>query len=105
MDQSQLLKGILEGVILSLINKNETYGYEMIDNLEKYGFTDVSEGTLYPILTRLEGNNYIKCTKKKSPFGPIRKYYSITPEGIKYFESFKIEFKSIVEKTNKALED
>lgn len=54
MDESQLLKGILEGCVLSVISEGETYGYEILTRLEKCGFDTLLEGTLYPVLTRLE---------------------------------------------------
>ena len=59
IDESQLLKGILEGCVLSIISRGETYGYEILVVLEKYGFKDIYEGTLYPILTRMEKKNLI----------------------------------------------
>ncbi len=88
MVETQLLKGILEGCVLSLISRGETYGYQIISDLNNYGFTDILEGTLYPVLTRLEKNKYISCRKQKSPYGPIRKYYSITSEGEIYLKQF-----------------
>lgn len=81
MEDTQLMKGILEGCVLSIISKGETYGYEILTELEKYGFEELGEGTLYPILTRLDKNGYISCRRAKSPHGPVRKYYSATEEG------------------------
>jgi Predicted transcriptional regulators len=95
LDESQLLKGILEGCILSIISKGETYGYEIISELEKNGFSNLLEGTLYPILTRLDKKGYITCRKVKSPFGPIRKYYKITEEGSQVLEQFLENYRKI----------
>lgn len=95
MDESQLLKGILEGCILAVIADGETYGYEILTRLEKCGLESLLEGTLYPILTRLEKKGYISCRKEKSPFGPMRKYYSITEVGRKSFEGFKSSYEKI----------
>lgn len=100
MDNSQMLKGVLEGCILSIIVKRETYGYEILTKLEEAGFQNIGEGTLYPVLTRLEKKGYITCRKEKSPFGPIRKYFSASDDGIRYFKLFK---KSYYEITNKAM--
>ena len=52
MDKAQLMKGILEGCILKIIEKEETYGYEIVTRLQDYGFSDAKEGTLYPLLLR-----------------------------------------------------
>ena len=54
MEDSQLLRGILEGCVLAVITRGETYGYEILAELEKGGFENLLEGTLYPVLTRLE---------------------------------------------------
>ncbi|MEH7134033.1 PadR family transcriptional regulator, partial [Priestia megaterium] len=52
--RSQLLKGILEGCILSIIQKETVYGYELSQKLQQYGLNDVSEGSIYTILLRLQ---------------------------------------------------
>ena len=51
-DESQLMKGVLEGCVLLIIEKEETYGYEIIRKLKNYGFYNLSEGTIYPLLLR-----------------------------------------------------
>ena len=81
MEDSQLLRGVLEGCVLSVIAKGETYGYLILDELEKCGFENLFEGTLYPVIARLEKRGYVSCRREKSPFGPIRKYYKITKDG------------------------
>jgi PadR family transcriptional regulator PadR len=84
-----MLKGLLEGSLLALIAKGETYGYEMTEKLKEYQFAVVSEGSIYPVLMRLEKNNFVISTKRASPSGPKRKYYSITDEGLKELDRFK----------------
>ncbi len=103
MDDTQLMKGILEGCVLSVIARGETYGYEILTQMEAVGFDDLGEGTLYPVLTRLDKNGFISCRKAKSPLGPIRKYYTITDTGQERLESFKVNYKKISESTNKVL--
>lgn len=68
--------------------------------LEKYGFSDIYEGTLYPILTRMEKRGIISCRIGKSPLGPKRKYYSITESGEEYYGEFIKLFKEITSKAN-----
>ena len=51
---TEMLKGILEGCVLEIISRKETYGYEITRKLNAMGFTDVVEGTVYTILIRLE---------------------------------------------------
>ena len=105
MDATQLMKGILEGCVLGVIARGETYGYEILSSLESYGFENISEGTLYPVLTRLDKNGYICCRKEKSPLGPVRKYYSITEEGRSYFNGFQENYRKIIKAANAVLFD
>lgn len=103
MDETQLLKGILEGCVLSIISKGETYGYNIITTLELHGFIDIQEGTLYPVLARLEKKGDILCRVGKSPYGPRRKYYSITEEGSKHLQEFLDNYKKIIQIANQII--
>lgn len=87
-DKSQFLKGTLEGCILKIINDDEVYGYEIAEKLKNYGLNEVSEGTIYPLLLRLEKAGLLNSTKKESPCGPKRKYYKISIEGKEALNSF-----------------
>lgn len=78
---TQILKGLLEGCILEIVNKEETYGYEICETLIGFGFEEITEGSVYPILIRLEKKLLISSVMKVSPFGPMRKYYYITKLG------------------------
>jgi len=95
MIPSQMLKGTLEGCILKVISFDETYGYEISEKLKTYGFTDISEGTIYPLLLRLEKNGLITANYKQSPVGPKRKYFSITQKGIEEMEDFFESFQEL----------
>ena len=88
MKKTQLLKGVLEGCILLIIEKKEVYGYELVQQLKQSGFEDIVGGTVYPILQKLEKNELTTSTKKPSPDGPDRKYYQITDKGKKHCASF-----------------
>ncbi len=103
MEDTQLMKGILEGCVLAVISRGETYGYEILQSLSTYGFQDLGEGTMYPVLTRLEKKEYISCRRAKSPLGPIRKYYSITEEGEEYLRNFKENYERITKCANEIL--
>lgn len=105
MEDTQLLKGILEGCVLSIIAKGETYGYEIMQVLSQAGIDNLQEGTLYPILSRLEKKKYIQCRKVKSPLGPIRKYFTITSEGTEWLRSFKESYKNITVIANNLLDE
>jgi len=103
MGETQLLKGILEGCVLAIIARGETYGYDILIKLQEYSFTGIQDGTLYPLLTRLERKEFITCRIGKSPMGPKRKYYSITTSGKEYLSIFKKNYQLITEQANRIL--
>ena len=78
---TEMLKGVLEGCVLEIINQGETYGYEITRKLNALGFTDVVEGTVYTILIRLEKNRLVEITKKSSDMGPPRKFFTLNDAG------------------------
>ena len=75
---SQMLKGMLEGCVLAILRKEERYGYEISQKLERYGFGRIPEGTVYPLLLRLEKRGAITASFRE---GPKRKYYALTDLG------------------------
>ncbi|MCH4009672.1 PadR family transcriptional regulator [Companilactobacillus sp.] len=81
MNNSQLLKGVLQGCVLMVISKKDVYGYELVQRLQELGFTDIIGGTVYPLLQKLEKNGQLTSVRKASSEGPTRKYYSITQQG------------------------
>lgn len=87
-DKSQLMRGTLEGCILKILSEEVTYGYEIVSRLTIFGFQDIREGTIYPLLVRLEKKGYITSEFRPSPLGPSRKYYEITEAGKLYLEEF-----------------
>ena len=78
---SQLLKGVLDMCLLALISEEPSYGYEMVDKLQQRGLALVSEGSIYPLLSRLQKRGYIQGYFVESSGGPPRKYYRIEAEG------------------------
>jgi PadR family transcriptional regulator PadR len=101
MIPSQMLKGTLEGCILKVISQKETYGYEISEKLREYGFSNISEGTIYPLLLRLEKNGLIIAQYRESPVGPKRKYFSLAQAGNEEMDRFYsswIELKNAINK-------
>ncbi|EST12622.1 PadR family transcriptional regulator [Sporolactobacillus laevolacticus] len=95
--RSQLLKGVLDGCVLSIIEKETVYGYELSKKLQEAGLDDVSEGTIYPVLLRLQKNGYIRGDMRPSESGPNRKYYSLTDEGRAALNELAVEWERIAE--------
>ena len=102
---TELLKGVLEGCILELISRRETYGYEITRQLNELGFTDVVEGTVYTILVRLERNGMLSIEKKPSPLGPPRKFYALNDKGRRELEQFWGKWEFIASKLNSLKEE
>jgi len=106
LSSSQILKGILEGCLLSIIAKKETYGYEMTEKLSKYGFTMVSEGSIYPLLLRMKKEGLVTVSQKKLPSGgPTRKYYSLSTKGYDELEEFKKNWATISNSVQQLLKE
>ncbi|MBC8081466.1 MAG: PadR family transcriptional regulator [Gorillibacterium sp.] len=84
-DSSQLKKGVLEILVLHLLSDSDMYGYQLISELDgrSNGFFKMKEGTLYPVLYRLEDAGYIMnyWEPESEKRGVRRKYYKITNEG------------------------
>src|SRR5690625_3666550 len=101
--RSQLLKGVLDGCILAIIEKESVYGYTLSQRLHEYGLTEISEGTIYPVLLRLQKNGYIVGEIRPSDAGPNRKYYTLTEDGKETLIRISKEWKKIVQPVNKIL--
>src|SRR5690606_25755014 len=101
--RTQLLKGILEGCILKIIEEGPIYGYALSQKLHEAGLTDVTEGTIYPVLMRLQRSGYIKGEMRPSEAGPDRKYYTITETGKAALTNIIVEWKQLVPPVNQLL--
>lgn len=77
---SQLRKGVLEMVVLKLLATQPSYGGELLERLATNDL-DVSEGTLYPLLSRVKKAGYVDTSWVPSPSGPPRKIYTVTDIG------------------------
>ncbi|WP_243293036.1 PadR family transcriptional regulator [Bacillus sp. FJAT-47783] len=100
MSQTQMMKGILDGCLLAIINGKECYGYEMAERLSEYGFDNVSEGTIYPLLMRMQREGLVTSVRRESIAGPKRKYYSLTVEGKQALDSFLIRWRQLEKSVN-----
>lgn len=92
---SQLLKGVLDMCLLALIDQEPSYGYEMVDKLQKDGLELVSEGSIYPLLSRLQKQGFIEGYFVESTGGPPRKYYRIAEKGKEQLTDWKAEWRRL----------
>ena len=105
MKETQMLKGLLEGCVLALIQQGagEIYGYELVQRLKASGFTTIVGGTIYPLLQKLEKNQLIKGEMRKSPEGPDRKYFTLTTLGEQSLADFQRQCREMEGKVNRLL--
>ncbi len=90
----QLKKGVMELIILYLLNEKEYYGYELSQFINEY--IRFKESSIYIILSRLELNGHVDVRRDKSPLNnKIVKYYKINDEGSKYLKEMEEEWFSI----------
>lgn len=99
---TQFKKGALEICVLSLMNKKDCYGYEVVEIISRG--IEVSEGTIYPLLRRLTKEDYLRSYLKESNEGPPRKYYAITGNGTEYFKDLLGKWKDFHSNVNYILE-
>ena len=85
---TEMLKGILEGIVLSILSMRPAYGYEITARLRAQGFSDIAEGTIYALLVRIEQRGFVDVEKVPSEKGPPRKVYSLNAQGREYLEEF-----------------
>ena len=86
--ETEMLKGTLEGIVLALLSGQSAYGYEITAWLRERGFTDIAEGTVYALLIRIEQRCLVDVEKVPSEKGPPRKVYSLNDGGRTQLEDF-----------------
>lgn len=95
----QVRKGLLELCILNALAARERYGYELVKTLVTIPGLGVTEGTLYPLLSRLRVQGLISARLEESAEGPARKYYALTPAGRRVMADMNAYLRMLVEGT------
>jgi PadR family transcriptional regulator, regulatory protein PadR len=78
---SQMRRGAIEYCVLALLRRRQWYGFELAQALAEADGLVTSEGTIYPLLSRLRRDGLVDSAWQESPQGPPRRYYSLTSEG------------------------
>jgi len=100
--KTQLRKGILELCILNALKEKEYYGYDLVQTLKKVDLLQMREGTVYPILARLEEDGLVTSETRPSSSGPPRKYVRITRSGRAYVAEANEHWREIVQAVERA---
>ena len=98
-------RGALEHLILALLRGRERYAPELVEQLAARDGMLTSEGTIYPLLSRLRRDGLVETTWWESPTGPPRRYYRLTPAGSAALEQFRREWKRFAAAVDDILED
>jgi PadR family transcriptional regulator PadR len=85
---TEMLKGVLEGIVLAILSNRSAYGYEITAWLRDQGFSDIAEGTVYALLIRVEQRGLVDVEKVPSEKGPPRKVFSLNTRGRQHLEEF-----------------
>ena len=100
---TQYKKGVLELCVLSLLKKQDRYGYEISDCLSRQ--IDIADGTVYPILRKLKSDGLLTTYLQEESGGPPRKYYSLTQLGRETYEKDRQEYLNFAQSIRMLLED
>ena len=92
--RTQLLRGALDLCLLAVIEEEPAYGYEMTRRLRERGLSIVGEGSIYPLLGRLERDGYVETYRSASNGGPPRKYYRPSEAGRRALAAGVAEWRS-----------
>lgn len=98
----QLRKGALDLCVLAVLSRGESYGYEIASTLvEGVG---MGEGTIYPLMRRMQNEGLVSTRLVESSSGPPRKYYRLTPLGETVFEAHRRDWRSFTSQVERLLE-
>lgn len=93
---TQLRKGILELAVMGVLYHERHYGYSLVRALTETGSISLKEGTIYPILARLDRDGLVRSEWVESDQGPPRKYYELTTSGRQLFDELSKEFELLI---------
>lgn len=100
--QSQMRKGVLEFCILSIIQREEAYPSDIIEEMKK-AHLNILEGTLYPLLTRLKNADLLAYRWVESSGGPPRKYFSLTEKGAAFYKELETTWREMSDSVERVI--
>lgn len=90
---AQMRRGTLQYCVLSLLADEERYGFDLVRGLAEMDGMVTSEGTIYPLLSRLRRDGLVESNWQESPSGPPRRYYRLTTAGRAALDAFRLEWR------------
>ncbi len=101
---TQLRRGVLEYCVLALLSAEELYGFDLVRRLGDIEGMVTSEGTIYPLLSRLRREGWVSTTWRESESGPPRRYYATTAAGRHALAGFGLEWRRFRDSVDSVLE-
>jgi PadR family transcriptional regulator PadR len=92
---AQMRRGTLQYCVLALLAEEERYGFDLVRGLSQMDGMVTSEGTIYPLLSRLRRDGLVESTWQESSAGPPRRYYRLTEAGRAALEGFRLEWRRV----------
>ena len=100
---AELRRATLPYCILAVLDRTPTYGYDLVRELAEEVGLEASEGTVYPLLSKLQKQRLISARWQPSDAGPPRKYYSLTDRGDAVLRAFTAAWSDTVSSTDAVL--
>jgi PadR family transcriptional regulator PadR len=96
--EREWMRGAAPLAALTLLDRREMYGYELVEALERDtgGLLAMGQSTVYPLLYNLEGRGHVKAEWREAPNGRRRKYYRATPGGRAWLERQRVQWNTLV---------
>ncbi|MDR3370625.1 PadR family transcriptional regulator [Rhodoferax sp.] len=99
--KTQLRKGAIEMCVLAILKRADSYTYELVQQLSAH--MAISEGTVYPLMRRLQDEGWVQSYQQESVTGPARKYYRLSASGIDALSMMTREWQEFVAEINSVL--
>ncbi|KUM05013.1 PadR family transcriptional regulator [Chromobacterium subtsugae] len=101
--KTQLKKGTLDMCVLAVLSQADSYAYELVSKLSQG--MEISEGTIYPLMRRLQNESWVSTYLVESSSGPSRKYYKLTDIGRRELAVMRQEWQEFVTEVENVLRD
>ncbi|GAA5785306.1 PadR family transcriptional regulator [Chitiniphilus shinanonensis] len=99
--KTQLKKGVLDLCVLAVLDRGDSYAYELVNQLAQG--MQISEGTIYPLMRRLQAEAWVETYLVESSAGPSRKYYRLTAAGRAELDAMRREWRDFVSEVDLVL--
>lgn len=100
---SEIRRGVIELCLLAAVREREGYGYEIIQRIQQKSGIELTESTVYPMLTRLANQGLLVTRLEKSSQGPARRYFRLTADGKRKYEVMLVHWGLFTESVSKML--